>query len=178
MKLKEAVANKGSDFDLMIQFWNNSESEDTRGMEEAESLLTASLLNKGWQRTAIQGLMNKLKNAMSLMDVYKVSSRLRVNESVEPKTHTATITIPIVDKKNAKAAIKDLLLYIQRNKTKVISHKVLSGGVYDVGGEDGDEAFNISVKLKLQTKYDRHRMKKILEPRYKIEKLSYDRGDA
>jgi hypothetical protein len=89
--------------------------------------------------------------------------------------HKLSLVIASVQESNIKSSVKEMIRYFKNKHIKVKSAKV--GKLIPFNIEE-EKYYNIQVSLKIMCDYDRYQIKNIVEPKYKIEKLSYGKDDS
>jgi len=89
--------------------------------------------------------------------------------------HKLSLIIASVQESNTSASVKEMIRYLKNKHIKVKSAKVEKLIPFDI---EDEKYYNIQVLLKIMCDYDRYQIKNIIEPKYKIEKLSYNKSDG
>jgi len=183
MRLYEVI-NDGDDSHLIEKLFYAINNQEEREAEEAQSLLVASLLNKGWDRVAINKLIDMVRVAGDEKDLSKVIMKMITGDSIfesigkEVNIHTCIITIPAVEEKNKKQAIIQLATKLQlKGMLKIISLKLLPSPSFQIGGQESEKIINLRLKLKIKSRYDRYRILSFIGNDYHVERLSYNDVD-
>ena len=148
--------------------------------ERAQAMIIGRLLNAGYNDISLKKILDGVKSAGNIKDIEQLIADYLtpMSESMNleaPEIYKASILIPMVQKDNVKSAIKELLRDVETNRMKILKKSVKPGPVFKVNEED---ILNVVVIMKIRTQMDRYRIKRSLQPKYTIQKLSYSRKDA
>jgi len=175
MKLRE-VRNTGSIPQLSRDLFNAMKGNKTRDVENLQAFLVTRLMEKNWQDRDVNKYISAIKSANSSKDVEKMIGRYfasEINESSEIVKYKLSVIIPFVEKSNISAAVKQYLRHLQKNGMKVLKRKIKSSE-YNINDQ---EVANVYVDTITSTNLDRDMIKKVIQPKYKIDKLSYTEKD-
>lgn len=177
MKLQEALTEKTIS-DLGIELYDAVEQEDQGRADRAQSMMVATLLNDGWSSAAISKFINSIKSAGSKKDILKILVRtMHLKEAVEePTVYKLSFTVPFVSKENSTAAVREALKFVEKNRMKIVKQKIVPGPKFKAGQDE--EVMNIDIYVSVKTKYDRYRVKRLIQKKYKLNDLSYSKKDG
>ena len=183
MKLREVV-NRGNVEDLVIQYVKALADQDQQGVNDARAQLSAMLMGKGWDRQDTVRCINDLMAIGDLKDAYKVMAKWGLtrdeyaNVTAESpidrlNKFKASVTIPMVDKKNAKSEVRSMVSLFKRKGIQVVNPKIKVVASFKLpstsdGKEEDDDVVDIEVQMIMKTKMERDNLYDAIEPEFEL----------
>jgi hypothetical protein len=178
------MSHKSNELENLVwEYFEACQNNDQREKERLKGMVVSTLIIDGWPEYYVQDVVSNIETANNKRDVIKLIARYQKNFMIEQDTMTqdrvrykASILIPVVYEPDARNRVIGLLQFLKEKGFKVYDKKAVVSDSYNVDPENS--VVNIKVDVTFDTTKDRYQTKRIIEQKYQILSLNYNKKDA